>query len=542
MTRKKDNLYELVHSLSPAEKRYFKLFVGADGKQGNKYLELFDLLAKQKAYEEDKLLRLPTYRGHANRLQVAKNYLFQLILKYLRSNRKNSTPELEVLELLLDIQSLYQRRLWPAARRLTDKARKIAEENDYYDLRFTIGEWERRLVAVSADPQHYGDSYEAILDRETYVAQQLELNAFYFNRYKKMRFINLREGYIKRGLALDEFMSCLKHPHLQEFSYATNPTAQLYFYLCYIEYFYAMRDHEYRYQINWRLMAHFAKHPVLQRNHPETYLRSLVAYLLNLLDLGRWTAFNRDIEILGQLELPAYAHHLQRLRAFEYLHLRMYEHYAQGRFEEAVAEYVPQVLAYYDQHDHQLIFLDELLLKLEVGWIYIGVGELEKAIEWVVPLEMQIDPKLFADSFTAHCIILMMVHYELGDAKTMRAVAERMRDFLQSRRKMSSPEAFIIDFFLSASEDLGNKSRQRELLQNFRSELAVLRRYLYVVPVYPIENIIWWVYSRVSQRTLAEVVRDRHREVEGNREEFIRRARIEFPGYTDIELPNFGEE
>ncbi len=539
MTRKKDNLFELVHSLSPAEKRYFKIFVGADNQHSNKYLELFDLLAKKKEYDEEKLLNLSSYQGNSNRLLVAKNYLFQLLLKYLRSNRKNSTPEMEVMELLLDVQSLYSRQLLHSAKRLIDKARKIAEENDYYDLRFTIGEWQRRLVDLDNNPHHYGEGYENILDHETFVTEQMQINTFYFNQYKKMRFINLREGYIKRGKALDEFMACLKHPQLQDYSYATNTTAQLYFHLCYIEYFYAMREHKNRYEINRRLKALFNKHPVLVRNHPEIHLRSLVAYQLNLLHLGLFTEFEQEIKIFESLEFPPYAHHLKRLRSFECLHLWMYHHYAQGRFKKAIEELVPKVEVYFEFYGHQLIYLDELFLKLEVAWMYIGMGELEKAIEWVVPLEMQVDPKLFSDHYTSHCIILMMVHYELGDAKTVGEAAKRMRDFLQSRRKMSSPEAFIINFFLKASEDLGNQKLQKELLQNFKTELSVLRKYLYVIPIYPIENIIWWVDSQVSNRTLAEVVREKHNELEANRDAVIQNARIEFPGYTDIEFPNF---
>ncbi len=46
----------------------------------------------------------------------------------------------------------------------------------------------------------------------------------------------------------------------------------------------------------------------------------------------------------------------------------------------------------------------------------------------------------------------------------------------------------------------------------------------------------------MSNRTLAEVVREKHNELEANRDAVIQNARIEFPGYTDIEFPNFDVE
>jgi len=49
-----DQLHELIHALTKSEKRYFKIYSSLQA--GNKmYVRLFDLIEKQKQYDEAKL-------------------------------------------------------------------------------------------------------------------------------------------------------------------------------------------------------------------------------------------------------------------------------------------------------------------------------------------------------------------------------------------------------------------------------------------------------------------------------------------------------
>ena len=53
-----DNLFSLIKSLSPSEKRQFSLYVGRIGvNSDSKFLNLFKVLSKQKRYDEELLLK-----------------------------------------------------------------------------------------------------------------------------------------------------------------------------------------------------------------------------------------------------------------------------------------------------------------------------------------------------------------------------------------------------------------------------------------------------------------------------------------------------
>ena len=50
-----DKLYRLIRSLSPAEKRYFRIYIRGKTDRNSKYLHLFSLMAAQETFDEEYL-------------------------------------------------------------------------------------------------------------------------------------------------------------------------------------------------------------------------------------------------------------------------------------------------------------------------------------------------------------------------------------------------------------------------------------------------------------------------------------------------------
>ena len=74
MSSKVNNaLFDLIHSLTKSEKRYFKLMSSRHAIGGeNNYIVLFDAIEKQSIYDEDKIFK--TFKGEAflNRFSITK--------------------------------------------------------------------------------------------------------------------------------------------------------------------------------------------------------------------------------------------------------------------------------------------------------------------------------------------------------------------------------------------------------------------------------------------------------------------------------------
>lgn len=138
-------LYEFVKSMTPSEKRYFKIFaslhtVGTE----NKYMKLFDLMEQQETYNEADLIVGVNDKGGVT-FSKLKKYLYDLILKAMRNfnSDKNGTHQLTAA--IDDVSILFNKGLYAQALKAIGKAEKIVAEFEMISYQLLIDNWKRRI-------------------------------------------------------------------------------------------------------------------------------------------------------------------------------------------------------------------------------------------------------------------------------------------------------------------------------------------------------------------------------------------------------------
>ena len=141
-----DQLFQLIKSLSKAEKRYFKIYVlrlktGKDAK----YLKLFDLIDKQKEFDE-KLILAKEKKIKPSQLSNLKANLYKQILKSLRNNIASEDLNMSIREQLDYSKILYNKCLYDQCFKMIEKTRSMAEKYERPAVLFDIIEFEKNLV------------------------------------------------------------------------------------------------------------------------------------------------------------------------------------------------------------------------------------------------------------------------------------------------------------------------------------------------------------------------------------------------------------
>src|SRR5579883_232772 len=136
--KKSDGLFDLIHSLTPSEKRHFKLSSNLLKSENKKYLVLFEALEKQRVYDEKKLRNTMKGQPFMKELHVIKAYLFESILKSLRARRGSDIPVMSVYQFLEDNQILSRRGLHELGEKKLKKAGRLARKNDFQILSIQI--------------------------------------------------------------------------------------------------------------------------------------------------------------------------------------------------------------------------------------------------------------------------------------------------------------------------------------------------------------------------------------------------------------------
>ena len=195
-----NDLHSLIKSLNKQEKRYFKLYASRHviGKKNN-YVRLFDAIDKQAQYSEEKIKKKFKGEVFTKQLHVTKNYLYNLILSSLRLFHEAKSQD-KFPTLIRNVQLLVDKGLFSQSKKLLNKARKTAIENEQFLNLLEVFHWEHRIVHASKDAQKlqeyidvgFQEELEAIENYKNYLQFQL-LHDQVFQRYWKKGSLRKKE-------------------------------------------------------------------------------------------------------------------------------------------------------------------------------------------------------------------------------------------------------------------------------------------------------------------------------------------------------------
>ncbi|MEO1436188.1 MAG: hypothetical protein AAFV80_11680, partial [Bacteroidota bacterium] len=143
---KQNKLFDLINSMTTAEKGFFKKYSAIHGRKSSNYIQLFDAIDRQKTYDEAKLIQKFEGSSFAKHFSVSKNYLYNALLASLEEFHKGNTPYDQIVHNFLRIELLTNRDLIEAAEQLLNQTKKLIEKNRLYEFTVTMTRLELYLL------------------------------------------------------------------------------------------------------------------------------------------------------------------------------------------------------------------------------------------------------------------------------------------------------------------------------------------------------------------------------------------------------------
>jgi len=175
MSAKKEDLFDLIQSLSKAEKRYFKIEARKGGTKSSNYLKLFDAINKMEEYDEDWLKK----QSFVKHLSAEKAYLYDAMLRSLRNFRSEKSSSAQLSELMLDARYLYARGLYDQSHRLMQKAKKLAYSLQNHTAALEINTFASYFILARKGAQNAEQLEALIKERKTLakiIQEEIELS------------------------------------------------------------------------------------------------------------------------------------------------------------------------------------------------------------------------------------------------------------------------------------------------------------------------------------------------------------------------------
>ncbi|MBI4946954.1 MAG: hypothetical protein HY840_11215 [Bacteroidetes bacterium] len=496
-------LFELIRSLSMAEKKYFKIFSSLQS--GDKsYLKLYDAIERQRVYNEDDIRRTCRGQNFLLQLPVAKNRLYSYILRSLEIYHNNA--DINLRRQISKAGILLEKGLTTQALRLLKTSKAIAYEHERWELLMEILVIERTPYTTLdlLDISHLNKEMEAVLKK---------LNNI--NDYRKihLKVTNmLREAGTMRTKKEESLVEkLLQHPLLRNSKQASCAEAKACYYEIWSFYFSFKRDFVRGYKTS-KEQCDFIETHFHQLRDPEK--RHLFA-------------LNMSVIFIGYL-LPSYCNMygemqdlLQKIRTYPTASLVLKATFWTSSYVNELntlmltsdfEKVFPAIKAIEENKEllNQAPVVYKMNLYYNMSYMLFGVGSYDEALHWIKKILDQPTDELRQDVQAGARILDLLIHYELHkDEEFLDSLKRSALHFLSTRHRFFKVEEALMYCLHQIMGKSISRKKRSAALQELKTSLLKLMKNPMEKAALEDFDFLSWVESKIQNKTFAEVVREK---------------------------------
>ncbi|MDX1942826.1 MAG: hypothetical protein SFU99_19840 [Saprospiraceae bacterium] len=475
-----DALHELVHSLDQSEKRHFKIFAKRHITNGeSQYLRLFDILNNLEIYNETTVKKQLGKSKFAKNLSSGKNYLYNLVLRSLRSYNNGRSLRTSLHELWLDINILMEKGLLKQAAKLIRKAKKLAGSHHYDIQMLEILLMERKLIRrytsnhaneLIRDCQ---DISTELIDRIRYRLKMLDL---YENLFLNHRDQNEARQSLSETVILAEQLVAEQPQH-------TGFEVMLYYHILCFNYAKLARDYTQANQHLRSLIALYEEHTFMIDEDQEGYINILNNYLNNCFILNRIDEFPPILNKMRHTEAQNFK--IKALIFQSVYYLEVVYHLSRKAYKEVI-NIVPDIKIGLSTYGSNITKSRELAIIYNVAIAYFLEKDYPKALDWINRILNE--PKLEErqDIQDLARIFQIVLHYELGNQDFTESLILSANRYLRKKEKHRSAEFIIANHLKQAL--FSDPKKEKVIFSKLETELK---------NVNGLEEIKIWIASKI---------------------------------------------
>ncbi|MEZ5041705.1 MAG: hypothetical protein R2828_17555 [Saprospiraceae bacterium] len=439
-------LFQLIKTLSKAEKRHFKLYLGPYDKKGESfYMRLFNRFSKAEKYDEKALMASFPSQQRA----VLKNQLFHKVLGSLIKQHEGNTAYGEVQLLIQKSDVLYQRKLFKAADQLLKKAAQKAEELELFETLMTIYQRWKRLYIFVLGVEERAFHIQRFWELEQKVLSQLA-------NLREMEWASMqvfdwyyRHHYAKTAEEKKHYDQLMQHPLLQHIDQSLSFSAKVIFLNTLGLYNDCIGEKKACIDFRKQLVQLYQEYPHWIKERATQYLAASNNWILGLIHLEAYSQANEALE-----QIHTFPTRLQRpfKGEEEVMWFRLYHSLSlevsirTGNFRKAQAN-IPEIEKAFVRLGNKLNEAFKLPFYYFFAYTQFALCQYKEALDWLAPLVHKDDPSFRSELFRFGRLLYLVIHYELGNFELLPSITRSTQRYLKKSGKISPYEKILLDFF-----------------------------------------------------------------------------------------------
>ncbi len=492
-----EDLFHLIHSLRKSEKRSFKVFSSHDKKE-KLYVTLFDLIAGQKQYDEEAIIRILKIKKSV--FAVYKNHLYNLLLQ--RMSFMFPGKEAELRGLLTQADFLYSKGLYPLYEKMLLRVKKLAVEYDLDNQLLEIlnmehrNAWRKRDLAKAA----------AVMEEDKQILSRFNNQREYTHLSNEIIISLSSMGDNRNTREVKKLNALMKNPLIKNDKNALSFRAKYSLYHTLSLYHSVNGRVHKQYEFAKKAAELYEGRPEKIKHDTFTYLLSIHLMLVACYALKKYDEAKKYTDKL-RIDPSLLTNEREKIWAFFTFHDTNLEYFiVTGRFAEGIpgaeklitelSEYAPKL-----ENSHNTV------LAFHIAKIYFGAGHYSKCIFWMNRILNESQSLNIRQGIEINIKMLyLIVHYEKGNFDLLHSLVKSTRNELQAKGRLYKFENAMLDFF-GRKINRKNKDLSIKAFKALKNELESISKHKNEKMSLEEFDFLSWIESKIENKPFAEIVR-----------------------------------
>ncbi len=502
-----DRLFNLIQSLSPNEKGYFKKQAATNRKE-SKQLMLFDFLCKQNTYDEHQISKKFKQQEFTKNLRIINKSVETAILKAMRTYHSGKSAQRKLSGMLADVEFTFKNELYDSSLEFVEKAEQLAESENLLEFNLLFRGWKYRIKKRLLSD--YEQTVSWLIDEEKEYNTQiskLEREAQLF--FWESKILSLSKGLYNQIVA-KELDASIDAGELLGFDTTNLPSFSKfrYYNICGMYYYYCKMD--FRTAFNNYLKA---KHTLVEDEHKTNkhfvnHFNVLITLMSNATYTDRlkeYNALRQELDQLPEIYQHLKSQPLMTLRTnflITFNDLMYCNHVGDYRKGFTLVEQLTQQqesIIKKNEYFHSL----KLYLNAHLNFLS---GDYNKAFDWLNQL-LYSPVRLTNNKIYYHAKLLeIILHTDLDNDQFIHNLLRNFVRYLHRKGRKLEFEKVLLKCFRSKSKHARSKEWIEELNKLYPELYACKVELTRDIPYLDINS---WIRSKIESRPFHEVLGDK---------------------------------
>ncbi len=497
-----DKLHRLVRSLTPAEKRYFRIYIRGKTERESKYILMFDTLSELEQYDSP-LVQAQIYHDEkieGKKYTELKSYLYDLIIKSLQAYDEQQSIENRVSHLLRGVAAMFKRGLYEDCEELLYKALKVAVKFELFSWQLEVYRWKKHLAYTKMDVQFLHTQLEIIdYEESKALARLIQLTA-YRRAFMAVYALIKKDAFQRDAYHIDELKKLLPDDLFAGPEKASSGRALMMYYRTINVYYYAVQDGAAFYDSSKKLIQSIEEQPHILSENLSDYISSLSNYMLACGLNQKYDEVNTALEKLRQLNPITEDDRMKIHRQYFTTLFALCQftgEFAKARAEMKRCQEEAEALQNHQYETSSFFF--------QYFYISFGCDDFEGALHYLNLWLTQPRSTEREDLQSLARILGLLVHIELGNMILLESLIRSTKRFLRQKNRLYQLEKQFIEMVGEVIK-APSAEEKRGCIRKFGEKWDKIPDANSINQFFDLKS---WIEAKVNKKSFAQTIREK---------------------------------